>query len=160
MPAKTFHKAFVTPVILLLALFAFCSSSLAQSGDAVGIVVYVIEASDGVPGVDPEIRSIVKQFHETFRYSTYKLISKVPRKIPIGETTNISLPGSRALNIGALGHEGERIKLKVKIAKEEPKGKSRDVLNTEFRLGKGSSMVIGGYDYQEGKLILTISADK
>ena len=160
MSAKTFHKAFVALAILLPVLFAFGSNAPAQPGDAVGIVVYVIEASDGVPGVDSEIRPIVKQFHQTFRYSTYKLISKMPKRIPIGGETKIMLPGLRELKIAALGHEAGRIKLRVKITKREARGKPRDVLNTEFRLGKGSSMVIGGYDYHKGKLILAISADK
>jgi hypothetical protein len=33
------------------------------------------------------------------------------------------------------------------------------VLNTEFRLIKGGTIVIGDYNYHEGKLILAVSAD-
>jgi hypothetical protein len=163
MTTKSFPKSVI--VMLLAALVLLCTTSYASaqssSGtDAVGVVVYVIKASDGVPSVDPAIKHIVKQFHESFRYSTYKLIKKVPKKIPVKGATKISLPGNRELYLSSSGVEGARIKLKVRIVEKASGGKSRDVLNTEFRLAKGGTIGIGGYAYQKGKLILAISADR
>jgi hypothetical protein len=56
-----------------------------------------------------------------------------------------------------LGYDGNRIKMKVRLVEKQPGG-SRDVLNTEFRLVEGGTMMIGGYDYRDGKLIVAISA--
>jgi hypothetical protein len=159
MSAKNGYKSLVALAIMLSVFLGIPHNALAQADDSVRIVVYVIEASDGVPGVDPEIKPLVKQFHGTFRYSTYKLISKVPKTIPMGGQSKIMMPGQREMNISALGQEEGRIKLKVRITKKSAKGQSRDVLNTEFRLGKGASMVIGGYDHNNAKLILAISSD-
>ena len=142
-----------------MVLFGLSSDARAQAGAGIRVSTYVIEASDGVPGVDSEIRHIVKQFHGTFRYSTYRLISKIPKKIPIGESTKITLPGLRTLDISALGYEAGRIRLKVKIVEKSTRGRSRDVLTTEFRLVKGGTIVLGDYNYRKGKLILAISAD-
>jgi hypothetical protein len=158
-PAKHIKKAFVALAVLLSIFVGIPRDAMAQADDSVSIIVYVIEASDGVPGVDPEIKPLVEQFHNTFRYSTYKLISKVPKKIRMGEESTVKIPGEREMHIGALGEEGGRIRLKVRITKKLSKGKSRDVLDTEFRLGKGASMVIGGYDHNNAKLILAISSD-
>jgi hypothetical protein len=163
MTAKSFPKSVIVALLAALALLCTAPYAQAQSSsgtDAVGVVVYVIKASDGVPGVDPAIKHIVKQFHESFRYSTYKLVKKVPKKIPLRSVTKIKLPGDRELYLSALGVEGSRIKLRVRIAEKASGGKSRDALNTEFKLAKGGTIGIGGYDYKKGKLILAISADK
>ena len=158
-PAKTLIALclMVVPALLLSAPDASAQSS--ARGNDVRIVAYMIEASDGVPGVDPEIRHIVKQFHDTFRYSTYKLVSKVPRKIPMNGETKINMPGGRELIVYALGYEDARINLKVRIIDKSGPGKSREVLNTQFRLVKRGTIVIGNYNYQKGKRILAISAD-
>jgi hypothetical protein len=159
MATKNAYKPLVVLTLLFSIFLGTSRDAMAQAGDSVSIIVYVIEASDGVPGVDPEIKPLVRQFHDTFRYSTYKLISKVPKTIRMGNEAEITMPGRREMHISALGQEEGRIKLKVKITKELSKGESRDVLNTEFRLGKGASMVIGGYDHNNAKLILAISSD-
>ena len=56
------------------------------------------------------------------------------------------------------GYEGSRINLKVKITEKAHKGRERDVLNTEFRLIEGGTIMIGGYQHREGNLLLAISA--
>ena len=132
---------------------------VAPAGD-VSVVVYVIEASEGVPGVDPAIRHIVKDFHETLRYSTYKLLSRVSRKIPVGKDAKVSLPGERELRLYAQGYEAKRIKLKAIIIDKSNKKEPREILSTQFRISRGVTMLIGGYNYRDGKLILAISADR
>lgn len=154
-----------TLVIMAISISIFFSGPAAVakergSADHVRIVVYLIEASDGVPAVDPQIRDIVKQLHGTLRYSTYRLRSKIPKTIRIGEEQKIALPGSREMRLYARGHEGGRMKLKVKITAKGDRGRTRDVLNTEFRLGKSGTIVIGGYDYHGNKLIVAISPDR
>lgn len=162
MTGKSARKILFTSAAAVLLIMAAGMDAAAQPsgpGGEVKIIVYVIEASEGVPGVDPQIRHIVKQFHGTFRHSTYRLVSKVPRKVPMGKEARIALPGLRELRIKALGYETGRIKLKLRISEKSTRGRSHDVLNTEFRLIKGGTIVIGDYNYREGKLILAVSAD-
>jgi hypothetical protein len=161
-------NALVWRVIIVLTISAIvalspCAVLLAQSSDSpadVRIVVHLIEASNGVPGVDSQIKDIIKDVKGELRYSTYKLISRVPKKIKVGDRENISLPDSRELLVFANGYENGRVKLRVKIVEKSGGGSSRDVLNTEFRLVEGGTIIIGAYNYREGKLILAISADK
>lgn len=161
MSRKRFRITFVVTAALIAVLFGAVPDARAQAGQAgaVRVTTYVIEASNGVPSVDSEIRHIVKQFHGTFRYSTYKLISKVPKKIPIGGNAKITLPGLRILDISALGYESGRIKLKIKIIQKSTSGRPKDILSTEFRLVKGGTIILGDYNYHKGKLILAVSAD-
>lgn len=156
-------KTLVIMAITISIAFSAGTAAVAQEGDSaerIRIVVYLIEASDGVPSVDPQIRDIVKQLHSTLRYSTYKLHSKIPKTLSVGEEEKISLPGSREMRLYARGQEDGLMKFKVKISSKEDGGRSRDVLNTEFRLGKSGTIVIGGYDYNDSKLIVAISPEK
>jgi hypothetical protein len=155
------NTSFVAATLICLILLFGSEAAAERDGQPGGVkvVVYVIEASDGVPGVDPEIRHIVKQFHETFRYSTYQIVSKVPRNVPMGGEAKIALPGLRELRLYPRGYEEGRIRMKVRIVEKSTRGRSRDVLNTEFRLIKGGTIVMGDYNYHKGKLILAISTD-
>ncbi len=130
-----------------------------QGGESVRVVVYLIEASNEKPGVDPQIRDIVQELRGTFRYSTYRLVSRIPKKMSVGGEEKISLPGSRELKLYALGREDNRVKLKVKVLEKSSKKAGREVLSTEFRIVEGGTIIIGGYDYRDGKLIVAISAD-
>ena len=160
---KASIRKFVTPLaaalVLMLLVGPNLSAAPADSGEVVRIVVYLIKASGDTPGVDPEIREIVKQFGGAFRYSSYRLVSKIPKSVRMGGDAQIPLPGKRELRVHARGHENNRIKLKVNI-REKPAGdRPRDILNTEFMIIEGGTILIGGYDYQEGKLMVAISAN-
>ncbi|RJP73052.1 MAG: hypothetical protein C4532_05030 [Candidatus Abyssobacteria bacterium SURF_17] len=159
--ASVLNRA-VTLFAFLLILFWASSQALAQRDEAtetVRVTVYLIEASHGTPGADPEIEGIVRQLKGTFGYSSYRLESKIRKDIKMGDAEKISLPRSRVMYVYAQGYEGNRIKLKVKVSEKTGRGESRDTLNTEFRIVEGGTIVIGGYDCDAGKLIVAISAD-
>jgi len=70
----------------------------------------------------------------------------------------VKLPGHREMQLRMQGYEGNRISLKVKIKEKAEKGRHREVLNTEFRIIEGGTIMIGGYEYHGGKLLIAISA--
>lgn len=144
---------------LVLMFGPNASATPPDSGEEVRVIIYLIRASDDAPGVDSEIKGLVRQFKGAFRYSSYRLVSKMPKSIPVGDEVKVPLPGSRQLHVHARGREDNRIKLKVKIREKARRGRDRDMLNTEFRIVEGGTIIIGGYDYREGKLIVAISAD-
>jgi hypothetical protein len=158
---KTPALAVSVLVFVVASILSLPDSTVSAEGEssAVKTVIYLIEASDGPGGIDPAIKDIVKQVSGTLRYSSYKVFSTIRKKIDIGDDEDISLPGSRELNIRALGYEEDRIKLRVKIAEKSGRGESRDMVNTEIRIVKGGTFIIGGYDHDGGKLIVAISAD-
>ncbi len=153
------RNTFVTVMVVLTVIMssgpAARNSAFAED---VRVTVYAIEASNGVPGIDPEIRSIVEQFEGAFRYSTYKLVSKMPKNIGIGQEEKFSLPGQREMRVFVRGYQGNRIKLNVKIV--EKKDRSREVLSTDLGIVDGGTMIIGGYHHRDGKLMVAVSAEK
>ena len=162
MTEKVSNRTISVLMLFAILFFAFGPNAFAQSRDAsqeVRIVVYLIEASNGTPGVDAEIKEIIKQLKGELRYSTYKLISKIPKKIKTGKSERIGLPDSRELLLSARGFEDGRVKLNVKVNEKSGRGGGKEVLNTDFRIVKGGTILIGPYNYRDGKLILAISAD-
>jgi hypothetical protein len=130
-----------------------------SSPPGIHVTVFLIEALDGPPWIDPKIRVIVDQFEGAFRYSTYRLVARIPMTVPIGGEDKVALPDHRELLLSIKGFERPWLKLRVKIVKkpttmlEAP----REILNTEFRIVPGGTILIGGYMYHEGKLIVAIS---
>jgi len=151
--------ALAAMLTLVLLLGPNVSAASARADEQARIVVYLIKASDGSPGVDPEIRSIVKQFGGAFRYSSYRLVSKIPKSVPMGGDVRIALPGSREMRVYANGRENNRIRLKIRVKEKSVQGREREILNTEFRIVEGGTIMIGGYNYHDGKLMVAISAD-
>jgi hypothetical protein len=152
-----------TVALAFLFLLLFFSAPLQAQGQGPGqsadIVISVIEASNGGGnGVDPQIRGLVKEFGGALRYSTYRLVSRIPRELREGERETVSLPGDRQMQLQMQGHEGNRIKLRVRLTEKSSEGGSREKLNTEFRLIEGGTIMIGGYHYRDGKLLIAISA--
>lgn len=160
MPISRPVTAFMLSIVLVFLLTPGVSAQPPGSSEEVGIVVYLIEASNGAPGVDPEIKEIIKDLKGELRYVTYKLISKIPKKIKTGKSEKIKLPDSRELLLTAGGYEDGRVKLSVKVTEKQGRGASREVVNTDFRIVRGGTIIIGPYNYREGKLILAISANK
>jgi hypothetical protein len=145
--------------VLLLAFLPYLASAQEQiPNKAAHILIYVIEASNEGQGVDPQIQHLVKEFRGAFRYSSYQLVTKIPRRLEPGEKEEVNLPGHREMQLQMQGYENDRISLKVRIREKAEKGRHRDVLNTEFRIIEGGTIVIGGYEYQNGKLLVAISA--
>ncbi|RJP18524.1 MAG: hypothetical protein C4520_14350 [Candidatus Abyssobacteria bacterium SURF_5] len=144
-------------LVSLLLSFSAVSAPAQQAGPKADIIIYVIEASNGGGGVDPQIQHLVKEFKGAFRYSSYQLVKRIPRRLEAGEKEIVPLPGGRQMQLQMQGYEENRIKLRVKILEKKEKG-SRDILNTEFRIIKGGTIMIGGYDYRDGKLVMAISA--
>jgi hypothetical protein len=163
MTGKPFDRMIPVLMLSVILFFAFGPGAFAQPRnvpDEVKIIVYLIEASNGAPGVDAEIKEIIKELKGELRYSTYKLISKVPKKIKTGKRERIGLPDSRELLLFSGGFDDGRVKLSVKVIEKSKRDGSKEVLNTDFRIVKGGTILIGPYNYREGKLILAISADE
>lgn len=150
--------AAATLVLVLIGAFSLPSSAQQQRAERAAITVYQIEASNEPPGgVDPQIKSLVDQFEGTLRYSTYKLVSKTPERMSPGDKEKLAIPGHREMHLNMLGYEGNYIRLKVRVI-EKNNDERRELLDTEFRLVEGGTVLIGGYGYRDGKLIVAISA--
>jgi hypothetical protein len=89
-----------------------------------------------------------------FNYTAYKMLDRQKRTIAVGGTGEIPLPGNRILKATPASLEGGKIKLNIQILEG-----GKDKLTTSLGLNKGGMVLVGGPAYQNGVLILIISAE-
>jgi hypothetical protein len=133
--------------ILLLAGPAFAAQS-------VNIEVGVALASRDGNAIDPALSKLKSKLQSMFNYTSYKMVDRQKRAIGVGETSEIPLPGNRILKATPASIDAGKIKLDLQIVEG---GKNK--LTTSLGLPKGGMVLVGGPAYQNGVLILVISAE-
>ena len=138
--------------LLFLMLLVPCAAFAA--GPSVSIEVGIAHASHEGSAIDPALSKLKSKLQSMFNYSSYKMLDRRKRTIAVGETAEIPLPGKRTLKATPISIDGARIKLDVQIVEG---GKNK--LTTSLGLHKGGMVLVGGPAYQNGVLILILSAE-
>jgi hypothetical protein len=146
-------KRFYMLCLLILVAIPFPDRALA-AGSSVSIGVDVAHASHEGVSIDPALSKLKSKLQSMFNYSSYKMLDRQKRTIGVGETGEIPLPGNRILKATPASLDGNKIKLDVQIVEG---GKNK--LTTSLGLNKGGMVLVGGPAYQNGVLILIISAE-
>jgi len=139
-------RALLVPLLAFLLL----APQTGQSQEA-SFRIRVLLASKQGKWVDPQIpdklRSyLVKSFG--MRYSSFKLLDEKVLKVPPKEKGEMTLPDKSILKLQYREMEGEFIKLTMEV---------KD-LKTTIRIRDGGLFFQAGYGYQNGMLVLAISA--
>jgi hypothetical protein len=111
-------------------------------------------ASDTNQGVDVRLTPMGPRLHSLFNYTTYHLVSRQHEQTPIGSVLSFDLPGGRILHIEPQGMEGDMIAMDLVLFQGE-----RPMMSTELKLRNHGVMLVGGPRYEQGMLIISISAD-
>ncbi len=148
-PVKPFRTLF-----LLLLISILPHSPAFASAPSVTVEVGVAHASNEGSTIDPALSKLKSKLQEMFKYSSYKMLDRQKRTIAVGGTGEIPLPGNRILKATPASVDGNKIKLDVQIIEG---GKNR--LTTSLGLNKGGMVLVGGPAWQNGVLILVISAE-
>lgn len=138
-------------LLLVLAMFLPVA---ALAGPTVSIEVAIAHASHEGKSIDPALSKLKSKLQSMFNYSSYKMLDRQKRSLGVGETGEIPLPGNRILKATPASIEGSKIKLDVQILEG---GKNK--LTTALGLNRGGMVLVGGPTYQNGVLILVISAE-
>ncbi|MBF0376447.1 MAG: hypothetical protein HQK72_03085 [Desulfamplus sp.] len=143
---------FVVNILIFLTLGVNSS----YAGDSVVSNIKVILASSEAPldspKIDPTLKDISNQLQSVFKYTSYQLIDSHNMSIAYNTTGIVSLPDERTLEIVPGGMSGDRIKFTIRILK-----KNSPIFTTQILLKNGSSVTIGGPDYNNGYLLFNIS---
>jgi hypothetical protein len=141
-------------VLPLLFILAILLPAVAHAAPSVTVEVGVAHASNEGSSIDPALSKLKSKLQDMFKYSSYKMLDRQKRTIAVGATGEIPLPGNRVLKATPASVEGGKIKLDVQILEA---GKNK--LTTSLGLNKGGMVLVGGPAYQNGVLILVISAE-
>lgn len=154
----TMKKAEALPrfrALLLLAVAAILLSPCRLHAAASAVIeVGVAHASHEGSSIDPALSKLKSKLQSMFNYSSYKMLDRQKRTVAVGETAEVPLPGNRLFKATAVSIDGGKIKLDVQILEG---GKNK--LTTSLGLNKGGMVLVGGPAWQNGVLILVISAE-
>jgi hypothetical protein len=139
-------------VVFLVSLFLSVPVSYASVSSA-QIQVDIILAQDTPNGMDPRLSSLQSKLNQVFHFASYRLISREFLTLNFGKKSELSLPGSGSLSLQLM----ELSRTDVAVVQAEIQKGSFSILNTQFRLKRGGTVVLNGPSNAEGATVLGVS---
>ncbi len=137
-------------VALGLASALAAGSAPAQETREIGVQLLVIHVSQEPGPIDPGAAKLHKRLQKDFRYKSLRVVQRRQLRMPMHETRKVDLPTGRALRLRALSLDQKGLLMAVEM---------QDRLDTRLMLKPRKPVVIGGEDYQGGKLFIAIESD-
>ena len=142
------------PVLSFLLLLMLLAAVPSEAADTVSVDVGSVYASNEGTSIDPALGAIREKLHSMFNYTSYRMLDRKRRSLPVGEAGEFELPGRRTMWATPLPSRGDKVRLSIQIS-DGP----RKLLNTTLGLRRGGMVLVGGPSHQAGVLILIISAE-
>lgn len=139
--------------ILFLFLFSiFLCFSPQETEAQIPTRVRIIEASNVGATVDPTLKELHHQLSSLFKYTSYRLLRDEQLQLTLHQTTILSVHPGRSIEITPLKFHANTAELRVKIKRERT-----EILDTQVRIDRGRTVLIGGPKHGEGVVILAFS---
>lgn len=142
------------PAIAFLVVLLFTGAALSAAEPPVSIDVGVVVASNEGARMDPALASIKAKLQSMFNYSSYRMLDRMKKPLAVGETGEFALPGNRSMRVTPAPASGPKVRLAVQVMEGH-----RNLLSTTLGLSRGGMVLVGGPSYQNGVMILIISAE-
>lgn len=144
-------------LVVLVALLA--SAGWGQAGDkaapqAVSVHVDSVLAADTHEGMDTRLTAMSGRLKALFDYSTYRLVSRQDKKTACGQMAAFTLPGGRILHVAPRDVTGDMVTMELVLFQGE-----RPMMSTDLKIPNHGVLILGGPRYQQGMLIVFVSAD-
>ncbi|MCL5966702.1 MAG: hypothetical protein M1550_05800 [Deltaproteobacteria bacterium] len=143
------------PAVLALAvlLWTACPGT-SRAADGVAVDIGVVLASNEGSSVDPSLATLRAKLGSMFNYSSYKMLDRLRRPLGLGQTGDFGLPGGRSIRVTPITAARNKARLAIQIMEG-----SRNLVTTTVGMSRGGMVLVGGPRYQNGTLILLISAE-
>src|SRR5512144_1918698 len=141
-------------IAAFFAVLAFATGAALPAEAPVSVELGIAVASNEGSRIDPQLANIRAKLKAMFDYTSYRMLDRRKRTLAIGEAGDFGLPGGRSMRVTPVPSAGNKVRLAVSIM-EGP----RNLLTTTLGLSRGGMVLVGGPSYQNGVLILIISAD-
>jgi len=134
----------------------------------VNITVRQVLVSDKVEPIHKRLKTLADQLKKAkIKFGSLKLLSTQALALRLKKEGQLTLANDMVLKLSPQALTGNQLTLKTTIYKKKKEvtasGKVREVLTDPssftWRLAKGQSVIVGGYDLKGDKLIVLITAD-
>jgi hypothetical protein len=141
-------------VFTILAAFALASVASGQTGPRlVSVFVDSVLAADTNEGMDPRLAPLQRKLQGLFSFSTYSLVSRQDGQTECGKMVAFMLPGGKILHVQPRAIDGDMIAMEIVMFDG-----TRPMMTTDLKLKDNGIFFIGGPRYEQGMLIVSISA--
>jgi hypothetical protein len=136
--------------LLPILCFVWTSTAFAQ----VQVRLRVIGASNDGKSIDPSLADVYKELGSLFSFTSYRLFRDEKLTLSLNQPVSISTL-RRVIEVTSVGTQKDVAELKIKVVREE-----KEILNTQVRLFRGRTVLIGGGPRQriEGIIIYALQA--
>jgi hypothetical protein len=117
------------------------------------IEVRVILASNSDEGFDPRLLDLKKDLL-SLNYMSFQLLDNLGLAVDRGTTGKIRIPGGRSMELTPTDFEKGKINMNVKILE-----KGASLLTTRIRIENHGTVILGGPPFQQGFLVLAVTAN-
>lgn len=123
--------------------------------------IFLASNHPGAPP-DPRLASLIAQLRKALPYSSFQLLAAPSGRAEVGKVWTAGLPGgevqkARVLELTPTAIDRGTVQIQARIVQGKPV--SETLVNTTLRLQSGGPpVVIGGPAYQNGVLVIVISA--
>lgn len=141
----------VLPAVAALVVLCLAGAARAES---VAVDIGVVLASNSGKAVDPALAEIRPKLDAMFKYSSYRMLDRKKKTLAVGEDGVFDLPGNRTVRVTPAAPAGKKVRLSVQVQEG-----SRNLLTTTLGMNRGGMVLLGGFAYQDGVMILFVSAE-
>lgn len=141
-------------IVSILAVLLLAAGTAASSDAPVSVDLGVAVASNEGTRIDPQLADLRTKLKAMFDYTSYRMVDRRKRTLAVGETGEFPLPGGRSMRVTPAPSSGGKVRLAVQIMEGQ-----RNLLTTTLGLSRGGMVLVGGPAYQNGVMILIISAE-
>ncbi len=139
-------------VIHIGCLFLLLTGQQTSHGfSGIKTTVEVIKADRDSSDVDPELKDLIKELSPVLNYSGFTLLQKTTLRLARQEKGEIALPLGRRLTLEFQGIQDDEARVAVTIVE-----KGKESFRTILLLVNKGSVLIGGFPYKGGFLLLRI----
>jgi hypothetical protein len=154
MAVRLQNFAWVAAVAVLVGASPLVALAAHPSAQPVNVHVDCVCASDTNEGVDARLATMGQRLQALFGYSTYHLVSHQQQRTTLGKAVSFNLPGGRILHVEPHAIDGDMIAMMLVLFQG-----ARPLMTTDVKLRDRGMLILGGPRYQQGMLIVSISAD-
>jgi hypothetical protein len=130
------------------------SAPAAPMASKVSVEIMVVHASNKYDRTDAALAPVMK--HLRFlqaQYSGFKLLSKESRPVAVGGEHTFSVVGGRRVKVNVVERNPSQVKVRIRMFNE-----SGAMLDTTVSIHRNKSFMVGGPKYDDGVLILPLTA--